>query len=155
MFDELDRSLGIDYNPNLWSDEAMYYVRGLVDDLDDADWARLQSIWSHKPIEWQVRLAQAAFAAENTRVLHLLRQMLRASNTRVALTAAKTLNEEVADGRWLPDLSVRQDLWELSDHLRDENRLRGEDSAVIKSLLEHTPTPVSTSEAENVHSARW
>ncbi len=132
-FSELDRALGIDYNLNLWFDDAIFYVRTLINGLDRVGWDQLRSEWRVRPISWQVRLAQAAFAANDLRAIDVLRDMLRSSNVQVALAAAETLNEEVIDERWVPTDSTKEDLQRL---LRFAE---GEAHQTIKSLIARTP----------------
>lgn len=141
MSEELDRALGIDYNLNLWSDDAIFYVRNLIDGLDSGGWDRLRSAWRVKPIPWQVRFAQAAFAANNLRTIDVLCEMLRSSNVQVALSAAETLNEEAIDERWTPTSSTGEDLQRLLRYAEGESR------QTIESLIARIPEiePAATS----------
>ncbi len=134
MFDELDRALGIDYNPNAWSDNVMFYVRDLIDRLSDDEWAHVEGVWKERPSPWQVRLAQAAFAATNGRTIDLLRKMLTSPIVDVALAAAETLGEEAQDKRWMPDGAARSVLQMLL------GRVDSDDRHMIEALLAYAPT---------------
>ncbi|MEH2064827.1 MAG: hypothetical protein V7K50_21640 [Nostoc sp.] len=119
-FDELDQYLGVDYNINLWSDDAIDHATELLDGLSEADWTRLARTWKHRPVAWQVRLADAVFGSDKPRVIDLLVEMLRASEAKVAIAAAESL--EAKDYVWTPDSSLRNVLEKLLDQVKVGDR---------------------------------
>jgi hypothetical protein len=130
--DELDQYLEPDYSPDYWSEIAIDRATELVDSLDDADWARLQKIWSNRPTAWQVRLADAVFLSDKPQSIDLLCQMLKSHEVQVALAAAESL--EAQDDVWTPDPSLRNDLERLLEQLDGGERRTVE--ALIARILD-------------------
>jgi hypothetical protein len=119
-FDELDQYLGVDYNVNLWSDDAIDHATELLDGLNEVDWNRLERTWKDRPVAWQVRLADAVFGSDKLRVIDLLIQMLKSPEIEVAIAAAESL--EAKDYIWTPDLSLSDVLEELLDQVKGGHR---------------------------------
>ena len=109
-FEELDQYLGVDFNINLWSDDAMDHATMLLDLLEEKEWERLGQIWK-RPVSWQVKLADAVFGSDKPRVIDLLCQMLYSNKIEVALAAAESLDAK--EYVWSPDPSLRDVLEKL------------------------------------------
>jgi hypothetical protein len=130
-FHELDQELAGDYNINSWSDDVILYAAELADGLSEDEWSQLERAWRERPAEWQVRLAEAVYPSEKSRVINLLTQMLKSPETEVALTAAEHLAAK--DDVWTPDASVRDDLEKLLA------RVEGKSRDTIESLIALIP----------------
>jgi len=130
-FDELDQYLGVDYNVNLWSDDAIEHATELLDGLSEVDWTRLKRTWNDRPVAWQVRLADAVFGSDKPRAIDLLVEMLRASEAQVAIAAAESL--EAKDDVWTPDSSLRDVLEKLLDQVKVGDR------RTVEGLLARIP----------------
>jgi hypothetical protein len=125
--EKLDQYLEVDYNANLWSDDAVEYAVTLADTLSDQEWASLEKIWQERSINWQVRLADAVYGSDKPRVINLLIQMLQSPEISVALAAVDSL--EAKDYMWTPSASLRSILEKLLTCANGSNR-----SAVEKLL---------------------
>ncbi|MFT3765157.1 MAG: glucosaminidase domain-containing protein [Minicystis sp.] len=71
-FERLVDGLDHEYSIDCWYDHMKAVLGAELDSLGDEDWARLEHVWPERSAGWRVRLAQAAFRAENPRVIDLL-----------------------------------------------------------------------------------
>lgn len=92
-----------------------------MDSLSGVDWSHLENIWGQRPIHWEVKLTEALFGSEKSRVIDLLIQMLKSSEVEVALAAAESLASK--DYVWVPDSSLPEVLEQLQDRIEDGNRI--------------------------------
>jgi hypothetical protein len=134
-FDELDRYLQIDYSLNAWSDFAIDRAIDLIEQLDDAEWARLEHTWKARSVGYQTRLADAVFGSDKPRVLSLLLEMLASDEVEVALAAAESL--EAKDDVWTPDASLRPLLERVAERVGE--RMGPEDRDTLDTLLARIP----------------
>lgn len=130
-FHELDQELATNYNVDVWSDDIILYASKLADGLSDEEWSELKRVWRGRPADWQVKLTEAVFASEKPRVVGLLVEMLKSSETEAALSAAEHLAAK--DDVWTPDASVRGDLERLLPRVEGKNR------EIVESLLARIP----------------
>ncbi len=82
-FELLVESLGHDYNLDYWSDHIKFRVGELLDELNDADWSRLEKTWQNQSVEWRIQLAQASLLSEKPCVIDLLVKMLKSREPEV------------------------------------------------------------------------
>lgn len=126
-YQKLDDFLSQQFSPDYWSDDAMHYATSLVRQLNNEEWNTLATTWHDKPVDWQIKLAEAVYGCEDSQVIDLLIQMLSASALPVAVAASESL--EAKDYVWKPAESQREVL------LRLLNVLDGYEQETIRKLL--------------------
>ena len=92
---ELDRLLSLDYSDDYWSDEAVVYLRESVEQMSDAEFKGLRSVWRQRPQTWQQRLAEVLSRAPAAGAF-ILGEMLESSDEETAIAAAESLNSHEA-----------------------------------------------------------
>lgn len=101
-------ALGYDYSPDFWYDQAKGEVGALLDQLDDAQWARLAAMApAHSPA-WRIHLVEASLHTEQPRAVRLLVKLLAAPEPEVGVAVAEMLLEK--NYRWTPAESLLADL---------------------------------------------
>ena len=110
-FHELDQYLAVSYNLNLWSDDAIDKASQLLDEFTDVEWLLLKTAWRNRPIEWQIKLADAVYGSDKPRVIGLLCEMLTSGEIKVAMAAVESL--EAKDYMWTPDVTLENALRKL------------------------------------------
>jgi len=115
---ELDRLLSLEYSDDYWSDEAVVYLRESVEQMSNAEFQGLRSVWRQRPQTWQQRLAEVLSRAPAEGAF-ILGEMLESSDEETAIAAAESLNSleafpsEIVSERaraWLLELAERSPL---------------------------------------------
>jgi hypothetical protein len=115
---ELDRLLSLEYSDDYWSDEAVVYLRESVEQMSNAEFQGLRSVWRQRPQTWQRRLAEVLSRAPAEGAF-ILGEMLESSDEETAIAAAESLNSleafpsEIVSERaraWLLELAERSPL---------------------------------------------
>ena len=91
-FEELDRYLARDFNPDYWYDEACELATQWVAKFTPADWSVLGSQWQNRSAEWQGRCAYSLIGTLASHSATILLQMAASPDDEVASTAVDALN---------------------------------------------------------------
>ena len=170
-FQELDAYLSQDFSDDFWSDDASLYARDLVQQLSTEDWNAFKSSWQNRSKEWQIRCAEILDWGEALQAVPLLRQMIQVRDDELTLTAADSLRSLVGvvnpnlpvskdvlehlqavaqtgniARRIINDLTgnienFNQLIEKLLTGLRERQRIRDADQAILEAVLRATNSP--------------
>mgnify|MGYP001054716530 CR=1 FL=1 len=126
--EELNNTLTQDIQTDYWSDEVSDQVALLLNQFEEPDWQLLAQVWSKKPEEWQIKLAEALSGCDPfDQASNLLITMLRSKSKQLKIAAVESL--EGRDDVFVPTIEIKNDLENLLDQVTEPEKFE------IRNLL--------------------